>query len=116
MKNLDRKLEISAKFLQMGQALMKEGNENKDNAISLIGSMLIFIGGITLEDDDVYKFSELVSMFSAKKVMDMMEQDGKNYFADLKNLSDSETYDGMVDKLENLRKLNKKNKGNDKKD
>ena len=35
-KLFERRLELSSKFLEMGQALMKEGTEKKDYCISLV--------------------------------------------------------------------------------
>jgi hypothetical protein len=116
MKNIDRRLDLSAKFIQMGQSLMEEGNEAKDSGIGLLGTIFVFIGGISLDDDDVYKFSELVSMFSAKKMLDNMEAEQNPLMDLIKKASADETYDGFVDKIQNLRKVNKetkKKKGDD---
>jgi hypothetical protein len=110
MKNIDRRLDLSAKFIQMGQSLMEEGQENKDSGVGLIGTMLIFIGSIALDDDDVYKFSELVSMFSAKKMLDNMEAEQNPLMDLIKKASADETYDGFVDKIQNIRKVNKERK------
>jgi hypothetical protein len=110
MKNIDRRLDLSAKFIQMGQSLMEEGQENKDSGVGLLGTILIFIGGIALDDDDVYKFSDLVSMFSAKKMLDNMEAEQNPVMDLIKKASNNETYEGFVDKIQNLRKVNKERK------
>ena len=54
MRNLDKRLDYSAKFVQMGQALMKEGDDVKGNGLALMGTILIFMGGIMLEDEDIF--------------------------------------------------------------
>ena len=110
MKNIDRRLDLSAKFIQMGQSLMEEGQQNKDSGIALLGTLLIFLGGIVLDDDDVHKFSELVSMFSAKKMLDSIENEQNPLMDLIKNASADETYDGFVDKIQNLRNINKNTK------
>lgn len=110
MKNIDRRLDLSAKFIQMGQTLMEEGHETKDSGIGLLGTIFIFIGGLSLDDDDVYKFSELVSMFSAKKMLDNMEAEQNPLMDLIKKASADETYDGFVNKIQNLRNINKNTK------
>lgn len=107
MKNIDRRLDLSSKFMQMGHALMTEGHESSDLTIRQLGSLLVFMAGITFDDEDVNKFSELTSYFSAKKVLDSME-DSKNPIIDfIKQKSDNETYEDMVKRIEELRKRNK---------
>lgn len=108
MRNLDKRLDYSAKFVQMGQALMKEGDDVKDNGLALMGTILIFMGGIMLEDEDIFKFSELISMFSAKKMLENMEMNNHPIYDMIKNKSDEESYDDLIEKLKNLRKNNKK--------
>jgi hypothetical protein len=113
MKNLDKRLDLSAKFVQMGQALMQEGDEVKDNGVALMGTILIFLGGIVLEDDDIFKFSELVGMFSAKKMLDNMEQHNSPIFEMIKGKAEEESYDDLIEKLKNLRKNNRKDEENE---
>jgi hypothetical protein len=108
MKNLDKRLDLSAKFVQMGQALMKEGEETRENGIALMGTILIFMGGLMLEDEDIHKFSELVSMFSAKKMLDTMERHDSPIFEMIKDKADEESYDDLIKRLQKLSKDNKK--------
>jgi len=108
MKNLDKRLDLSAKFVQMGQALMKEGEDTKDNSVVLMGTILIFMGGLILEDEDIQKFSELVSMFSAKKVLDSMERHNSPVFGMIMDKADEESYDDLIKRLQKLSKDNKK--------
>jgi len=107
MKNIDRRLDLSSKFMQMGNALMTEGHESSDITIRQLGSLLVFIAGITFDDEDVQKFSELTSYFSAKKVLDSMENTHNPIMDFLKEKSDNDTYEDMVKRIEALRKRNK---------
>jgi hypothetical protein len=104
MKDLDRRLDLSTKFIQMGQALMEEGDTTHEVGVALMGTILIFMGGIMLKDEDIYKFSELVSMFSAKKMLDTMEEENSPIFDLIKGKADEENYDELIEKLKNLRK------------
>ena len=116
MKNIDRRLDLSSKFMQMGQALMEEGKETRDISVSQIGTILIFLSGIIFDNEDINKFSELVSMYSAKKILDNMEANQDAALIDVKYAADNETYEGLIEKIEKLRKINKKNNKDDKKD
>lgn len=107
MKNIDRRLDLSSKFMQMGHALMLEGDENSDITIRQLGGLLVFMAGITFDDEDVNKFSELTSYFSAKKVLDSMEDSHNPVIGYLKENSNNQTYDDMIKKIEELRKRNK---------
>lgn len=103
MGKKDRHLDLSAKFIQMGQALMLEGKENNDKNVSLVGTIMIFLGGITLNEKDVLKFSELVAMFSAKKLLDAMGTLETDEYKNMRNKADSESYDDMIARIKKLR-------------
>jgi len=111
-KEIDRRLDLSAKFMKMGQSLMNEGRENKDIALAQVGTILIFMSGLLIGgDDDIFKFSDLVSMFSSKKILDAMHEE-QNPIKDLFNQRlDDETYEEFVKKINKMRK-----KDNDKND
>lgn len=109
MGKKDRQLDLSAKFIQMGQALMIEGKENDNKNISLVGTILVFLGGITLNDRDVLKFSELVAMFSAKKLLDAMGELNTDEYKNMRTRADNESYDDLVARLKRLRDDNKDN-------
>lgn len=98
-KIFERRLELSSKFLEMGQALMKEGKEKEDYSISQSGSFMILIAGIILEENDVFEFANLCSMFSAKKLLDGMEQSNSDMTNFLKNKADSESYDDFIKRI-----------------
>lgn len=108
MKNTDRRLDLSSKFMQMGQSLISEGKKEKDLALAQTGSIFIFISGLMLgDDDDIFKFSDLCSMFSAKKVLDNLQEDGGMLKNLMKDISDSKSYDDFLTKLKELRDRNK---------
>ncbi len=113
MRNLDKRLDLSTKFIQMGQALMEEGDSSRDSGQALMGTILIFLGGIMLEDEDIYKFSELVAMFSAKKMLDSLEQQNSPIMEMIKGKANEESYDELVEKLKGLMKNKKKDEDNE---
>jgi len=113
---IDRRLDLSTKFMKMGHSLMNEGRENKDMAIAQLGTIMIFMSGLLIgDDDDIFKFSDLVSMFSSKKILDAMhEQD--NPIKDLFNQRlDDATYDEFVKRIDKLRKKKDNDKNDDEK-
>ena len=103
MANIERRLELTTKFMKMGQALMHEGSETGDVTISQLGTMLIFLGGLAFDENDVNKFSELVSMFSAKKLFDNLDENDSSFLRDMKQRADSGTYDDIIRAIEDMR-------------
>ena len=73
MDTEERHLELTNKFIEMGTALINEGESKKDYKISSLGNFMVFISGLMYDDDDIKFFSELCAMFSAKKVLDFNE-------------------------------------------
>jgi hypothetical protein len=71
-KKIDRRIELSNKFLEMGCSLIKEGNELNDYPITQSGNFMILLASIVLEEKDSFEFANLCSMFSAKKIMESM--------------------------------------------
>lgn len=70
----DRHFELATKLIQMGQALEKEGDEKNDYIISQLGTNLFFMAGLLMDEHDMYFFSELCNMFSAKKIIENLNQ------------------------------------------
>lgn len=103
MKNNDRKLELSVKLIQMGEALMKEGNDSNDYAIAQTGTFLNLMGSLLFDDNDVQLFAQLCSMFSAKKILDNMEQIKSDMTEFLKAKSEGESYDDFIKRINKLR-------------
>lgn len=73
MENENRHLELSNKFLQMGQALINEGINNNDYIISQSGTIMILVASLMVNEQDMFIFSELCAMFSSKKILDAQE-------------------------------------------
>lgn len=71
-----RKLELSKMLLKMGDALEIEGDKKDDIMILHLSSIFSFLAGVVLEDDDIIGVSDLLSMFSARKVLDDLESRG----------------------------------------
>lgn len=73
MKNEERRLELSQKLFEIGQSLMEEGASTEDYAITQTGTITIMLASIVLSDEDTYFFSEICSMFSAKKLVEAID-------------------------------------------
>lgn len=106
MKNEDRRLDLSAKFIEMGQTLMLEGKNSKDLTISKSGGVLILLGSLIYDEDDINLFSQICSMFSAKKIVENMERNNDDYTNYLKDKSKNESYDDFIKRINNLRRKN----------
>jgi hypothetical protein len=73
MANEKRRSEISLKILEIGRSLMEEGGNLDDYTITQSGTMMILLSSVILSEEDTFLFSEVCSMFSAKKVLDNIE-------------------------------------------
>jgi len=92
----DRELDLATKFMQMGKSLVTEGEENKDLSIQQMGTIMVFMGGLLLgpnSDEDVFKFGDLCSMFSAKKILENMDEN---------SLKSSSTYEDLIERLRDM--------------
>ena len=97
-KKKDRRFDLSTKFMKMGQSLMIEGREDDDIPVAQIGTILIFMSGLLIsEDEDIMKFSDLCAMFSAKKILDSMHNSDDMPLNPRK-------YDAYIDKINKLRR------------
>lgn len=92
----DRYLDLSAKLIEMGRALMTEGHEAKDFSISQAGACLITMSGLILDDKNMFLFSQMCGLFSSKMILDTMD----------KNNKDKETYEDFIKRLNKLREEN----------
>jgi len=104
MENTKRHLELSSKFMEMGQALLKEGNEKQDYVITQSGTFLILISGIMFSDEDVFMFGELCSMFSSKKILDNMAQTDNPLSKFIKKVDENNSYGDFIKRINDLRK------------
>jgi hypothetical protein len=73
MHNEERRFELSTKLLQMGNSLIKEGQASEDYTVTQSGTIMLLMSGLLLSDEDMFLFSEICSMFSAKKILDAAE-------------------------------------------
>ena len=102
MKNAERRLQLTSKFVQMGKALVEEGKDSDDLIIAQLGSMIIFIGGICFDDEDVVKFGDLVSMYSAKKLIESMEENEDPTLMAIRKKADEDTYENILEGVDEL--------------
>ncbi len=102
MRNSERRLQLTSKFVQMGKALVEEGKEKNDKIISQLGTMIIFLGGICFDDAAVIKFGELVSMYSAKKLMESLEEDNDPKLMAIRKKAENDTYENILSNLDGL--------------
>ena len=102
MKNSERRLELTSKFVQMGKALVDEGRSLEDPIIAQLGSMIIFLGGICFDDEDVMKFGDLVSMYSAKKLIESMEDNEDPVLMAIRRKAEADTYENILDGIDGL--------------
>lgn len=102
MKNAERRLQLTSKFVQMGKALVEEGKASDDLIIAQLGSMIIFIGGICFDDEDVIKFGDLVSMYSAKKLIESMEENEDPILMAIRKKADEDTYENILEGVNDL--------------
>jgi hypothetical protein len=106
MKNEDRHLDLSAKFIEMGQSLMLEGKNSKDLMVSQAGGILVMLGSLMYDEKDINFFSQISSMFSAKKIVENMERNNNDFTNYLKDKSKTETYDDFIKRINDLRRKN----------
>lgn len=101
--NINRHLDISTKLIDMGKSLVVEGKDNNDFAISQCGNFMIMLGAIILDEKDTYDFGQLCAMYSAKRLLDGMEQSKSDMINFLKNKAENETYDEFIKRINKLR-------------
>jgi hypothetical protein len=97
----DRHLELSGKFIEMGQALVAEGRKDKDYVITSAGTFFTLIGGLMYDEKDVSLFAEICSMFSAKKVLENMDND-LDMVKDI-GLNTKNNYEDLINRINKLR-------------
>jgi hypothetical protein len=110
-KNQDRHLELSAKFMEMGQALTKEGIEKNDHSIIQSGNIFILLGGMIVNELDMFEFIDYCSKFSSKKLLDGLEASGSDIYKYIQQSNDI----SIEDYIKELNKK-RKNKPNDESD
>ncbi len=83
MDKKNREFIVSNKLREMGTALVLEGIEIKSDSLTHVGTMISLISTIMLNDVDRFVFSQLCSMFSAKKILENIDE-----FPELKRYND----------------------------
>ena len=78
MENRERCNEISDMLFDMANSLIEEGEERRSYSIETAGNMLLLVSGLMKDEKDMETVSELMAMYSAKKILDgqMMSQTG----------------------------------------
>lgn len=109
MNNKVRKLDLSVKFLQMGQALQQEGEEIEDDDIAMLGTLLIFVGSLALNDRDLNQFADIVEMFTAKKTFDNLARTQPKIMALINGVADGYSYDDLINRLKNNKEREENN-------
>jgi hypothetical protein len=92
----------------MGMALIKEGKEDEDVIIKFSGSFLNFLSNLMYDEKQMILFSTFCNMFSAKKILENMEETQHDYIAFLKGKNVGETDSEFLKRLNDL----KNNQGN----
>jgi hypothetical protein len=102
---LERRLELSSKFLKMGQSLIEEGRKINDYSITQSGSIMILLAGLMFDEDDMFLFSGLCSMFSSKKILEDVDEETLSNL----NMNSDDTYNDFIKKINDLKKRDKDN-------
>lgn len=101
--NRDRKYELSTKIMRMGQSLRDEGGQRNDLPLSQVGVMLSFIGGLLIDDKNLFEFSKVVGMFSSKRILDDLMENCPEVMEIMKTKTESTSYEDIIKRLEDER-------------
>lgn len=82
MTKEERRFDLSGKLLKMGEALISEGRDSMDGCVMQTGSTLLLLSDIISSEEDMFVFGELMSMFTAKKILDEMDKEKKSKIND----------------------------------
>jgi len=69
---LGRKGEISLKLAKIGKSLILEGTRTNEKNVASAGNLLIMISGLVLNEKDMSEFTHLTTMFTGKKILDIL--------------------------------------------
>jgi hypothetical protein len=112
-KKNKRRGELTHKFLMMSETLMKEGFESDDKQIISAGSLLMMIGTLLLNENEMEEFNKLTSMFTSNKILTMFEEKGIDITKYLTPNVDDNSFEIILDRIRKDIE-NHLNKGNDK--
>jgi hypothetical protein len=102
-ETLDRKLQLSSMFMQMGDSLLKEGREKNVFSIVQSGNIFLLLSALMLNDVDFFEFANICSMYSSKKILDELEATNSDISKYLKSKTSDETYDDFIKRINKLR-------------
>lgn len=102
-ENKSRHLDLSVKFMEMGQALVTEGLNNNDNSIIQSGNVFIMLGGMILEEVDMFEFIDYLGKFSSQKLLNGLQASGSDVYNYIHKSNDIsiEDYIKEINKLKN---------------
>lgn len=105
LKNIDRELELTIMILKMGHSLKEEGEKKENYLISEVGSILVMLSRIMVNEEDMYGFSDLCSLFSAKIIMDDVSsgENGDDIPDNYLDIISNHDKDEIIKHLEQLR-------------
>ena len=72
-KQKERHIDVSDKLLNMAKALSEEAHESGDAILAQTSNLLMLVSGVMTEKEDIDKLSDICAMFSAKKILDELE-------------------------------------------
>lgn len=72
-KQKERHIDVSDKLLNMAKALSEEAHESEDVILAQTSNLLMLVSGVMTEKEDIDKLSDICAMFSAKKILDELE-------------------------------------------
>lgn len=102
-KNKQRHIDLSAKFMEMGQALVTEGFKDNDNSIIQSGNVFIMLGGMILEEVDMFEFIDYLGKFSSQKLLNGLQASGSDVYERIIKMNDIsiEDYIKELNRLKN---------------
>jgi hypothetical protein len=98
-KKNQRRAELTGKFIVMSEALMKEGFESDDKQIISASSLLMMLGTLLLNEDEMEEFIKLSSMFTSNKILGMFEEKGIDLTKYLIPTVGNDSFDIILEKM-----------------
>ena len=93
-----RHQELSEKIFDLGVSLNKESIESDDGNIAIIGKIMVLLSGIVDNEEDLFEFDLLCSMFASKKLMEEIPKE--MMFTIIDKLKDKNNdLEGLIDDL-----------------
>lgn len=99
MDNLKRRTDLAGKFLIMGTALLNEGLENDDKQLINAANLLMMIGGLIINEEEMNSFNNLASMFTSHKLMEMFQEKGIEISKFLLPIKNMNSFDSIIENM-----------------